>query len=71
MKGACILHLILIGILSVLILSVKNRGWVGGVGFLNRQNPLSVTKVICRQYLDRNYFDWLYQVFFQFPGYRI
>ena len=71
MKGACILHLILIGILSILLLSVKNRGGVGGVGFLNRQNPLSVTKVICRQSLDRNYFDWLYQVFFQFPGYRI
>ena len=27
-KGACILHLILAGILSTLILSVKNRGEV-------------------------------------------
>ena len=56
-KGACILHLILAGILSTLILSVKNRGEVvvvvgGGVGcLLNGQNPLNVTKVICRQSL--------------------
>ena len=34
-KGACVFHLILVGILSILILSVKNRGWGGGVaGFL-------------------------------------
>ena len=58
-KGACILHLILAGILSTLILSVKNRGEVvvvvggggGGGGLLNGQNPLNVTKVICRQSL--------------------
>ena len=31
-KGACILHLILVGILSILILSVKSRGeGMGGV----------------------------------------
>ena len=51
-KGACILHLVLFGILSVLILSVKSmveRG--GGRWLLNGQNPLSVTKVICRQSL--------------------
>ena len=40
---------ILVGILSILILSVKNRGKVGFL--LNGQNPLSVTKVICRQSL--------------------
>ena len=41
-------HLILVGILSILILSVKNRGWGGGGrAFVNGQNLLSVTKVIC------------------------
>ena len=30
MKGALIFHLILVGILSILILSVKNRGVGGG-----------------------------------------
>ena len=49
-KGACILHLILVGNLSILILSVKNTG--GGGFLLNGQNPLSVTKVICRQSLS-------------------
>ena len=45
--------MILVGILSILILSVKNRVGlgVGGV-LLNGQNPLSVTKVICRQSLN-------------------
>ena len=38
---ACIFHLILVGIVSILILTVKNRG-VGGL--LNGQNLLSVTK---------------------------
>ena len=45
-KGACILHLILAGILSTLILSVKNRGEVvvvvggggGGGVFLKEKN---------------------------------
>ena len=51
-KRACMFHLILFGILSILIFSVKNRG-VGdarrgrGGGLLNGQNPLSMTKVIC------------------------
>ena len=47
-KGACMFHLILVGILSILILSVKNRGW-GGAGrvFVDGQNLLSVTKIIC------------------------
>ena len=40
MKGACIFHLILVGILSFLVLSVKKRRW-GGF-WLNGQNPLSV-----------------------------
>ena len=50
-KGACMFHLILVGILSIFILSVKNRGWRGGGGggrvFVNGQNLLSVAKVIC------------------------
>ena len=50
-KTVCIFHLILVDILSILLLSVKNRGVVGG-GLLNGQNPLSVTKVICRQSLS-------------------
>ena len=45
-KKVCIFHLILVGILSILPLSIKNRG-----GSLNGQNLLSVTKVICRQSL--------------------
>ena len=44
-KRACTFHLILFGILSILILSIKNRGWV--FFLLNGQNPLSITKVIC------------------------
>ena len=52
-KGACMFHLILVGILSLLILSVKNRwaglglGCGGGSVFVNGQNLLSVMKVIC------------------------
>ena len=46
-KGACMFHLILVGILSILILSVKNRGGRGGSVFVNGQNLLSVMKVIC------------------------
>ena len=53
-KKVCIFHLILVGILSILPLSVKNRGrWGarGGGDSLNWQNPLSMTKVICWQSL--------------------
>ena len=46
---ACIFHLILVSILYFLTLSVKNRGWF--FFLLNRQNPLSMTEVICRQSL--------------------
>ena len=47
-KGACMFHLILVGILSILILSVKNRGRVGGGSvFVNGQNLLNVTKFFC------------------------
>ena len=49
-KGACIFHLILVGILSILILSIKNRR-LGKRCLLNGQNPFSMTKVICRQSL--------------------
>ena len=47
-KRVCIFHLFLVGIPSILILSIKNRWEVGG-GLLNGQNLLSVTKVICWQ----------------------
>ena len=43
-------NLILVSIPSILILSVKNKGFGGGGGgggLLNRQNLLSMTKVIC------------------------
>ena len=41
-KRACIFHLTLPGILSILILSVKNRlGGGGGVGLTARQNPFA------------------------------
>ena len=40
---ACIFHLNLIGIVSILILPVKNMG--GGRGLLNGQNLLSVLTV--------------------------
>ena len=38
----------MVSILSILILSFRNRGWDF---LLNRQNTLSVTKIICRQSL--------------------
>ena len=49
MKRPCIFHLVLVGIPSSLVLPVKSK-WDGGgwAGLLNRQNPLSVTKVICQ-----------------------
>ena len=61
-KKVYIFYLILIGILSILILSVKNWGGGGGGGggrgggeevggLLNGQILLSMTKVICRQSL--------------------
>ena len=40
----------LVDILPIFILSVKNRE--GGGFLLNRQNVLSVTKVICQQSLN-------------------
>ena len=43
-KGACMFHLILVGILPILILSIKSRG---GSVFVNGQNLLSMMKVIC------------------------
>ena len=52
-KRACIVHLILVDILFILILSIKKRE--GGFFFLlNRQNLLSMTKVIYRRFLMRN-----------------
>ena len=64
-KGACIFHLILVGILLILILSFKNRVVVvvvrgGGGWLLNGQNPLSMTKVICRQPLTTILFNRYY-----------
>ena len=48
-KRECIFHLILVGILSILILSVKNRD---GGGLLIGQNLLSMMKVIFQQSLN-------------------
>ena len=49
----CIFHLILVGILSILILSIKNGGGGKGGGvLLNGQNLLNVTKNICWQSLS-------------------
>ena len=46
-------YLILVVVLSTLILSVKNGGGMGRVEgvLLKGQNPLTVTKFICRQSL--------------------
>ena len=49
-KRVCIFHLILVGIPSILIFPVKNRG--GGRSVLNRQISLSVTKVTCQHSLN-------------------
>ena len=62
MKKVCIFELILVGIPSIFILPVKNRG-VGG-GLLNKQNLLSVTKVICRQSLT--FFTTMDLIWFKF-----
>ena len=45
-KRVRIFHLIMLGIPSILILSVKKKG-MGEGGLLNEQNLLSVTKAIC------------------------
>ena len=66
-KRVCILRLILFGILSILILSVKYRGWVGGGGPLNGQNLLSVAKVICRQSLKILWWQFLCSLLRTFP----
>ena len=49
-KRECLFHFTLAGILSILRLSIKNKGVRGGLrGYLlNGQNLLSVSKVICR-----------------------
>ena len=59
-KGPGIFQLILVVILSILILSIKKRGL--GVHLLNGENPLSVTKVICRQSLNGIFFKPQYKV---------
>ena len=46
-KKGMYFHLILVGILSILLLSVKNMGEL-----LVGQNPLSVAKIICRKSLN-------------------
>ena len=48
-QQTCIFHLILHGIPSSLVLYCPLRTGVGGL--FNRQNPLSVTKVICQRSL--------------------
>ena len=62
-KRVCILRLILFGILSILILSVKYRGG----GLLNGQNLLSVAKVICRQSLKILWWQFLCSLLRTFP----
>ena len=52
-KRACIFHLIMLGIPSILILSVKKKG-MGEGGLLNEKNLLSVIKAICWQSLTRS-----------------
>ena len=58
-KGICIFHLTLVGILSILILPVKNREGAAGMGereyLFSGQNPLSLTKVICWQSQNINF----------------
>ena len=52
-------YLIKFGIPSNMILAVLRTGVaVGGGGLLNKQNPLSVTKVICRWSLIHIAFFW-------------
>ena len=46
-QKTCIFHLILLGIQSSLVLSVKSKG-MGGGGLLGGQNLLSVAKVVRR-----------------------
>ena len=46
-KNGMYFYLILVGIPSILILSVKNKGRVGDFLLNGDQNALSVTKVIC------------------------
>ena len=61
-KKVCIFQLILVGIPSIFISSVKNRGVRGGL--LNKQNLLSVTEVICRQSLT--FFTTMDLIWFKF-----
>ena len=46
-KRVYIFHFVLVGIPPALLLSVRNREGEGVLGLLNRQDPLSMTKVIC------------------------
>ena len=59
-KRGCIFHSILVGVPFVLILSVQNRE---GGRLLNRQNPLSVTKVICWQSLNQRCYEIKFENF--------
>ena len=57
-KRAHIFHLTLAGIISILILSVNNRG-MGMGGWLNGQNLLSVIEVIYRQSLTPGFLHYV------------
>ena len=58
-KQACVFNLILVGIRSSLILSVKNRGMKGFL--LNNQNLISMMNVSCRGSLN----GWLLSLEFK------
>ena len=53
-KRECIFYLILVGIPSTLIMSIKNKQGGGSGFFLNGQNPISVIKAVCLQSLSYN-----------------
>ena len=61
-RKVCIFHLILLDILSILILSVRNKGR-GGRVFAKQTKSVKRAKVICRQSLT---LDWLQEFFLKF-----
>ena len=60
-QKTCIFHLILLGIQSNLVLSVKSKG-MGGGGLLGGQNLLSVAKVIRRWTLKEKIAQTLFEI---------
>ena len=60
-QKTCIFHLILLGIQSSLVLSVKSKE-MGGGGLLGGQNLLSVAKVIRRWTLKEKIAQTLFEI---------